>query len=65
MFVKMYNIKTFIFLVKNQQIYTGTNKSAFNKIYQNNLQIILYKAVYFQPIIQEFINKTNFYYQSS
>ena len=56
----MYNIKILIFLVKNQEIYTEINKSVYHKIYQNNLQIKLYKA-----IIQEFINKTNFYYQSS
>ena len=35
------------------------------QVYQNVLQINSLKQCIFQPIIEEFINKTNFYYQIS
>ena len=59
-----------MFMLKKQQIYTEINKSVYHKIYQNNLNSVKtssnnIKTVFFQPIIQEFINETNFYYQSS
>ena len=35
------------------------------QVYQNDLQINFLKQCIFQTVIQEFINKTDFYHQSS
>ena len=42
---KMYINKISIFLLKIQQIYTEINNSVYRKIYQDNLQIKIYKIV--------------------
>ena len=41
----MYINKISIFLLKIQQIYTEINNSVYRKIYQDNLQIKIYKIV--------------------
>ena len=55
---KMYINKISIFLLKIQQIYTEINNSVYHKIYQDNLQIKLYKIVYFATkLYKNFLTK--------
>ena len=54
----MYINKISIFLLKIQQIYTEINNSVYHKIYQDNLQIKLYKIVYFSTkLYKTFLTK--------